>query len=58
YGGYGYRYGGYGGRYGYGGYGYGDKTKDKSYYTEDDGKTTANRKQEAEEPRGQPGNTT
>ncbi|MBC8876844.1 MAG: polysaccharide biosynthesis tyrosine autokinase [Planctomycetes bacterium] len=59
YGGYGYRYGGYGGRYGYGyGYGDGDKTKDKSYYTEDDGKTRAKPTQETEEPRGQPGNTT
>ena len=70
YGGYGYRYGGYGGRYGYGygnryggyggryGYGYGYGEKDKSYYTEDDGKSRATPKQEAEEPRGQPGNTT
>lgn len=61
YGSYGYRYGGYGYRYGYGdryGYGYGYGDKDKSYYTEDDGKTRAQPKREAEQPRGQPGNTT
>ena len=69
YGGYGYRYGGYGrygygygyGRYGYGygygryGYGYGDKNK--SYYTEDDGKTKAKPSPTAEDPIGSPEDT-